>query len=307
MKTKQLLASLLIGSASLMLGQTTFTVRVNASLDDHEERINGSVPQTGTIGNMDSGSSDLELGNEKAAADPQLVGMRFNGITVPANANIVNAYIQFTVDDIGKNTDPCVLTVYAEDNSNPVTFSDNPFSLTTRTLLTSSVVWTVSGASWGTVGSAGVDQRTSDIKTLVQALVNKAGWAPGNSMAFFVKGNGTREVESYDGDAPNAPLLMIQYNTIATGLNEQLNERKAASVYPNPFQKAFSLSVEVYTPSDLNISVYDLTGKLVEEKNVGRVDAGTYKYTSTSELLSGMYFVKVQANNKQEMIKIISE
>jgi hypothetical protein len=308
MKTKQLLISMFIGSASLMLSQvTTFSVRVSSALDDHEERISGSVSQTGTLGNMDAGSSDLELGNEKAAADPQLVGVRFSSVAIPANATIVNAYIQFTVDDIAKNTDPCVLSVQAEDNINAATFSDSPFSLSTRTLLPASVSWTVSGATWGTVGSAGPDQRTSDIKSLVQTLVNKAGWASGKPMAFFIKGNGTREVEAYDGDAPNAPLLVVQYSLTATGIAEQLNSSNAVTVYPNPFNGSFNINVEVYSASDLNIYVYDLTGKIVEEKTSVRAEMGTFKYTLGSKLSSGLYFVKVQANNKQEVVKVIAE
>jgi hypothetical protein len=307
MKTKQLLVCFLMGSAAFMLGQTTFTVRVNSALDDHEERIAGSVPQTGTIGNMDAGSSDLELGNEKAAADPQLVGIRFNSIAIPAGVLITNAYIQFTVDDIGKNTDPCVLTLQAEDNVNPATFSDSPFSLSTRSLMATSVTWTVSGTTWGTVGSAGPDQRTADIKSLVQAVVNKSGWTSGNSMAFFIKGNGTREVESYDGDAANAPLLVVQYTTNVTGVNALENKKSLVTVYPNPFKNTFNVVVDVLNTSNVLISVYDITGKLVEEKSIPQAEAGSFKYTSASELQSGMYFVKVQANNKQEVIKIIAQ
>jgi len=303
---KQLLFALLIGSTSIIFGQTTLNVRVNSSLDDHEERINGSVPQSGTLGDMDPGSSDLELGNESATADPQLVGVRFASLAIPANATIVNAYIQFAVDATAKNTDPCTLTIQAEDNVNPVTFSDNAFSLSSRTLISNSVNWTVSGATWGTVGSAGVEQRTPDLKSLVQALVNKSGWASGNAMAFFIKGTGTREVESYDGDVTKAPELVVQYSLTVTGIKE-FNTKLNVSIYPNPFSNKYAVNVKLNGVSDVNISVYDITGNKIDESKNENVIEGDFIYKSTAELSAGLYFVKVQVNNKEEVFKIIAQ
>lgn len=303
---KQLLISFLIGSASLMLGQTTFTVRVNSSLDDHEERIAGAVPQSGTIGNMDAGSSDLELGNETATSDPQLVGVRFTSVTIPPMATIVSAYIQFAVDAFAKNTDPCVLNVYSENSANPATFSDNPFSLSSRSLTPGSVTWNVSGSTWTVVGSAGADQRTSDIKSLIQPLVFKTGWASGNAMAFFIKGTGTREVESYDGDPTLAPLLVVTYSMSVTGIND-FEKLSSVKVYPNPFKNSFQVSVDLAASTDLSISVIDITGKIVEEKVIDNVAAGTFQYTSNSSLQSGIYFVKVKTNKQQHVVKLISE
>lgn len=304
--TKQIVLSLLIGSASLMLGQTTINVRVNSSLDDHEERISGAVPQSGTVGDMDSGSSDLELGNESAAADPQLVGVRFASVAIPAQATIVSAYIQFAVDATAKNTDPCVLKIYSENSANPTTFSDDPFSLSSRSLTSGFVTWTVSGSTWSVVASAGADQRTADIKSLIQPLVFKSGWASGNAMAFFIKGTGTREVESFDGDPLSAPELVVTYSVAATGI-EELKNSSSVTVYPNPFKNSFKVAIELYSPSDVKISVYDLTGKLIEEKSVENVAIGTFDYISVSQLNPGMYFVKIKTNNKQEIIKLISE
>lgn len=307
MKTKHLLAALLIGGSVFTYGQTTFSVSVNTSLDDHEEHINGSVQQTQTLGSMDPGSSDLELGNEKPAADPQLVGVRFTSLSIPAGATILNAYIQFVVDDIAKNTDPCILNVQVEDNVNPATFSDNPFSLSTRTVMPSMVTWTVSGNTWSVVGSGGADQRTPDLKTLVQAVVNKAGWASGNAMAFYIKGYGTREVESFDGDAPKAPMLVVQYSNVATSLTEQIQNTSFVNVFPNPFQGTFNMNIEVHKASDLNIELYDMTGKLIETKNVSEAGVGTYHYAPSLSLNAGLYFVKVQAGAQHQTLKVIAE
>ena len=42
-------------------------------------------------------------------------------------------------------------------------------------------------------------------------LVIRSGWASGNSMAFIIEGSGRRDAESYEGNTPAAPLLVIEY------------------------------------------------------------------------------------------------
>ena len=213
MKKKTLLAFLLAaGFSGILSAQNTLQVRVNQATDDMEEYVSGSG-QTQTIGTMDAASSDLELGAADANnKDPQLIGIRFNSINLPQGAYIKKAYIEFTVDAINKNTNPCELIITAQDADNPLTFDPNVnFNVSSRAMLSDSIAWSVSGATWNTVGSHGEDQQTPDITALVQQLVDRSGWASGNAMAFFVKGTGLREVEAFDGSAPDAPLLVIEY------------------------------------------------------------------------------------------------
>ncbi len=209
---KQIVTLLLLVSSMSIFAQKTIQIRVSNANDDLEEFIPGSN-QTKPLGSMDAGSSDLELGSESANnKDPQLVGIRFVGIQIPKNALITKAYIQFTVDATSKNSDPSELYIYAENADNPRTFSpDTLFNLSSRSKINDSIFWKIQDASWKTAGVAGQDQRTSDLSRLVQALVNREGWNVGNSMAFYIKGKGTREAESADDEASKAPLLVIEY------------------------------------------------------------------------------------------------
>ena len=215
------------------IGVQTMSIRVNSADDDQEEWISASGTQTQskTIGDLDPGSSDLEFGAESTGNDPQMVGIRFNNINLPQGAIVQNAYIQFTVDATGKNNDPCIVHIKGEDNDTPSIFKPSvKYNITSRTKTSDSVVWNVSGSTWSTVGAATADQRTPNLKPIIEKLTNRKGWTSGNSMAFFLYGKGTREVESYDGDAPKAPLLVIEY--LGGNSGPQIKPRIPVSTYP---------------------------------------------------------------------------
>jgi hypothetical protein len=62
-------------------------VSVSTGNDDVEERGSGS---------MSLGSSDLELTEDGSA---QTIGLRFNGVAIPSGATIIDARVQFQVDE----------------------------------------------------------------------------------------------------------------------------------------------------------------------------------------------------------------
>ena len=182
--------------AALQVAQI-IDVRVSTGSDDAEESASGSVGLT---------SSDLELVQEGST---QTVGMRFNGVAIPPGATITNAYVQFQVDESTAGT--ANLTVQGEKTPNPVTFTSSASNITNRTPTTATVPW--SPADWPTVGAAGVDQRTSDITTVIQEIVNQGGWADGNSLVILITGSGKRTAESFNGDPSGAALLHVEFDT----------------------------------------------------------------------------------------------
>ena len=60
--------------------------RVNAGSDDAEQASGAAAVLN---------STDLELVTDAPA---QTIGMRFTGLTIPRNANVTKAFIQFTTD-----------------------------------------------------------------------------------------------------------------------------------------------------------------------------------------------------------------
>lgn len=62
------------------------------------------------------------------------------------------------------------------------------------------------------ISNAADNPKSPDLSTLVQEIVNRAGWASGNSMVFIIEGSGKRVADSYDGNTGTAPLLHIGYD-----------------------------------------------------------------------------------------------
>ena len=169
--------------------------RVSISTDDAEERASGS---------MYLDSSDLELVIDH---DLQTVGVRFNDLSIPANALITKAYIQFKVNE--KSTESAQFTIYGENTGNASGFDNIKYNISDRTKTSASVSWLP--AVWDTIRVAGEEQRTPDLSSIVQEIISETGWNSGNAMAFIFTGAGKRVAEAYDGDPTGAPLLYVEY------------------------------------------------------------------------------------------------
>lgn len=196
---------------------TEYRKRVAAAEDDLEEYID-SPTQNETVGSIDAGSSDLEFGNERQSGNgTQLVGIRFRGLDIPKGAVIQDAYIQFTVDETD-NADPANLTIKVQDADNAPVFANENFNISSRPTLAESVDWSLADGNWNVVGESGPDQRTPNIASLLQSIVNREGWEAGNAVVFTIAGTGTRTAESYDGSPDAAAELVVSILTSEPGL-----------------------------------------------------------------------------------------
>ncbi|MDX1301629.1 hypothetical protein [Photobacterium sp.] len=180
-----------------IVGEQVVSKRIEASSDDAEEK---------SFGRVDINSSDLELVYDKRE---QIVGMRFNAMTIPAQATITNAYIQFQTDETESGAAALIFAAEATDNA--ATFREEDENISSRKRTSASVTW--EPAPWSSRGEAGLNQRTPNIKSLVQEVVDREGWASGNSIVIIVSGSGERVAESYDGDRNGAPQLYVEYKT----------------------------------------------------------------------------------------------
>ncbi len=179
-----------------VIGGSTIEVRVSSSTDDAEERTAGTVKLS---------SSDLELISD--GTREQTVGMRFNGVNISQGAQILSAYVQFQVDQVDSGATSLVFQGEMTDSAQTFTSVANDISSRLRT--TAAIAW--SPVPWTTVNQVGPDQRTPDIATVIQEIVNRPGWLTGNSLAIIVTGAGERTAEAFDGVPSAAPLLHVEF------------------------------------------------------------------------------------------------
>lgn len=191
----------------------TITIPIDADEGDVEEAADGR---------MTLGSSDLELGEFDTFGTPDLglqkIGLRFNGVTIPVGATIASASVQFTCDATGAN--PTEMTIYGEDIGNPVAYDDvDPANnVSSRTLTNANTVWNI--PEWVSVGDKLPAQKTVDISSIIQEIIDRGDWVSGNSLNIIMIPTGVsadvtsssagREAETYADDQPELIITYIE-------------------------------------------------------------------------------------------------
>lgn len=270
--------------ALVATSQTTVSYKIIDANDDLEERLAGVGDP---IGSVDATSSDLEIGTE-TAGEPQIIGLIFRAVAVPKGATITNAYVQFTCDEADSQVLP-PLTIGGEKSANAVApYSVTDFCISSRPKTTAAVSWVP--PAWETVDVRTANERTPDIKTIVQEIVNQTGWASGNNLAIMIWTDDLvkehRTAEAFEGDAAQVAELFITY-TAGVGV-EKINASNGL-VYPNPAEGKFTIK----NPSSGNFdyTVYNLIGKKV----TSREDlSGSSTEVDMSKSAKGLYVVEVK-------------
>jgi len=95
-------------------------------------------------------------------------------------------------------------------------------------------------------------------------------------------------------------------NSIPTDLSHFPGEFVLNQNYPNPFNPETTISYTVFGPLQVNVSVFDITGKYVTTLVDEYKNAGTYTISWKSEgLNSGVYFYRLKAGGFSAIKKCI--
>ena len=100
----------------------------------------------------------------------------------------------------------------------------------------------------------------------------------------------------------------IHYTTGTTDINK-LNSYNNVNVYPNPFNNDATIEFTSQNNTKLKITILNLIGeKLGEINTTATAGKNNYKLSdiATNNIEKGIYFVKLNHNNTEEIIKIIS-
>lgn len=176
---------------------TTVTIPISTKTDDVEQKTDD--------GSMSLNSKDLQL--VETWSKNQVVGLKFRAVSVPKNAKITAAYIEFTAKE--KDSVPTSISIRAEKNAQPLDFSWNKWNLSdsNRERTSQKVDWN-SIEAWD---SKGKKYRTPDLSSLITEVTALPEWNASSDIVFIMKGSGQRTAHTFDNNRRLAPKLVISY------------------------------------------------------------------------------------------------
>ncbi|MBW2621478.1 MAG: hypothetical protein JRD68_01110 [Deltaproteobacteria bacterium] len=189
---------------------TTAISYVQSAEDDAEEWLSGGSVGSSWI----SGGDDLDFGKDQAG-DLVAVGLRFQNVIIPQGAVVTNAYIEFKA--YGAESTAATIMIAGQDSDNASQFdgSFQDITSTTKRPVTSAV------ATWNPPAWVDNDYyQTPNLVSIVQEIVDRAGWASGNAMAFKFVGNNRRGADDFTISGNGSPVLFIEITPASAALKE---------------------------------------------------------------------------------------
>jgi hypothetical protein len=163
-------------------------------------------------------------------------------------------------------------------------------------------------------GCVDTDQITVTVNSLPNPSITDIGsmLQTGSFVSYqwYINGNGIvgAESQTYDPIADGTYTVAVTDNNGCTnesdpfifssvGIYESNNQFKI-NIAPNPYSVNTTLKIELFEAGDLNIEIYDITGKIISVIEKSNVSPGVRSYSIGSlSQNSGLYFVKVCLNN----------
>ncbi|MDD5539560.1 MAG: T9SS type A sorting domain-containing protein, partial [Candidatus Marinimicrobia bacterium] len=139
-------------------------------------------------------------------------------------------------------------------------------------------------------------------------------WVDSYSWKYFIRNIGLVEEGDYDPILSHRWVLYyakvngVEYPTSGIQPNPGQPETYALQLsnYPNPFNSSTTLKYHLPETGDVRLSVFDLSGRLVEELFTGRQSIGDYHYLwSGGNLPSGVYLISLQAGDQRVIQKCL--
>ncbi|MCW8107366.1 PilC/PilY family type IV pilus protein [Alteromonas ponticola] len=195
--------------------------QVENTKDNVEEKPSGD----------DSTGTELTLN----ARYNEYIGIRFKNVNIPQGAEVLQAYLEFTAYDTDKDSSASMqIRGVAVDDAND--FHPHKKNMVRDLPKTTGITWSMPSFY------RNYDYQSPELKTIVQQIVDRGSWMPGNAMAFvFSDFTGVRGVYSYKGKPSGAPRLVVKFKGTAT-------PGTSATVRDHLISKVDELSANGLTP-----------------------------------------------------------
>ena len=126
----------------------------------------------------------------------------------------------------------------------------------------------------------------------------------GNQTTLVVVIPENEEIFTYSGEFEITDMIVANSNSEISVNMPSMFELSAA--YPNPFNPTTSISLHVPMEGEVDVNVYDLSGRVVSNLLSGYQAQGNYHMTwNASEQASGMYLVRAETNSAVSIQKIL--
>lgn len=232
---------------------------------------------------------------------PLRIGLRYQNVTIPKGSEILSAYIQFT-SFMGSENDTVTMKIMGELSTNAEPFSNDINEIYNRNPTFHGTLWTTQ--NWQAF-IPGPDQKTEDLKEILQEIIDQDGWNSGNAvhikMYKYSFGTDSLLACSYDymGEM-YAPQLQVEY--INWSYLGESSESCKISVYPNPVDNDFNIFFKNTENDHYSISILDILGKeLPIYEGVLNKGDHNFQISAINEgLVSGLYFILIK--NSEEIL-----
>lgn len=178
----------------------TVTRQIVNGTDDVEDRSDGQIS---------GGNSGLYMSYDSNNGGTRQVGLRFTNVQLPKSAIITSAYLEFVAKSSSSSSLGLTIAGLAQDN--PASFYAP--GVVRKAAKTTTVDWS-NVETW----TAEKNHRSPDITPIIQALVNRSGWASGNSMALAIYGlsSNRRIPYAFEGGKTKAARLVVKFRDNGT-------------------------------------------------------------------------------------------
>jgi hypothetical protein len=180
-----------------------------------------------------------------------------------------------------------------------------------QTVLTNKKVWVAKYLHKDTASNTYSPVPTNFDTTNISAIGYswKSSGSIRDSLVYFIKdvpGNIYKFVfESYSSSTGNIGFKKVKLSSVGNISNEQ-NVISSAIAYPNPATSEVNLLIDLQSNTNLNVSIMDITGKIVLNTNLGEISKGFFNIPFNIESLNnGIYIMKIQSGDSQKAIKFV--
>jgi tetrahydromethanopterin S-methyltransferase subunit F len=122
--------------------------------------------------------------------------------------------------------------------------------------------------------------------------------------SFFLDGNDI-SVTANLFYTTSTPVVRLNFDPILS-VNENTTQVIDAVIYPNPTSSTSTVEFNLVNASEAIISITDLSGKIVSERNLGQLNAGANATEiNTTSFNAGVYYVTIASNGSSITKKLI--